>query len=82
MVYNLDILNICKFHLFDPAVPAEDELLFAHAAVSGHVEDHEEVVDKGGVHPETIITSGIQTSRNTCNKLCSSITCMASPSHS
>ena len=56
MVYNLDILNICKFHLFDPAVPAEDELLFAHAAVSGHVEDHEEVIDKGGVHPETIIT--------------------------
>ena len=60
MVYNLDILNICKFHLFDPAVPAEDELLFAHAAVSGHVEDHEEVVDKGGVHPDTSITQHTQ----------------------
>ena len=30
-------------HLGDPAVPAVDKLLHAHTAVTGHVEDHEEV---------------------------------------
>ena len=29
--------------LLDPAIPAVDKLLLAHTAVTGHVEDHEEV---------------------------------------
>ena len=37
-------------HLGDPAVPAVDELLHAHAPVAGHVEDHEEVRDLLAVH--------------------------------
>ena len=32
-------------HLGYPAVPAVDELLHAHTAVTGRVEDHEEVRD-------------------------------------
>ena len=36
--------------LLDPAVPAVDELLHAHAAVDGHIEDHEEVRDLLAVH--------------------------------
>ena len=32
-------------HLGDPAVPTVDKLLHAHTAVTGHVEDHEEVRD-------------------------------------
>ena len=39
--------------LLDPAVPAVDELLLAHAAVAGHVEDHEEIRDLLGVHPRS-----------------------------
>ena len=39
-------------HLFNPAIPAEHKLLFAHAAVSGDIEDHEEVTDQLGVHPD------------------------------
>ena len=31
--------------LGDPAVPAVDELLHAHAAVPRHVEDHEQIAD-------------------------------------
>ena len=38
--------------LLDPTIPAEDELLLAHAAVSRHVEDHEEIADHLSVHPE------------------------------
>ena len=56
----MTIIQTFLFYLFDPAVPAEDELLFAHAAVPGHVEDHEEVVDQGGVHPDTSITQHTQ----------------------
>ena len=37
--------------LLDPAIPAVDKLLLAHAAVTGHVEDHEEIRDLLGVHP-------------------------------
>ena len=39
----MTIIQTFLFYLFDPAVPAEDKLLFAHAAVPGHVEDHEHV---------------------------------------
>ena len=56
----MTIIQTFLFYLFDPAVPAEDKLLFAHAAVPGHVEDHEEVVDQGGVHPDTSITQHTQ----------------------
>ena len=37
--------------LLDPAIPAVDELLLAHAPVTRHVEDHEEITDHLGVHP-------------------------------
>ena len=37
--------------LLDPAIPAVDKLLLAHTAVTGHVEDHEEITDQLGVHP-------------------------------
>ena len=47
----MTIIQTFLFYLFDPAVPAEDKLLFAHAAVPGHVEDHEEIRDLLGVHP-------------------------------
>ena len=39
-------------YLFDPSIPAEDELLLAHAPVPGDVEDHEQVRDLLGVHPK------------------------------
>ena len=39
-------------HLFNPAIPAEHKLLFAHAAVSGDIEDHEEVTDELSIHPD------------------------------
>ena len=38
-------------HLFDPSIPAEHKLLFAHASVAGYIEDHEEVTDELSVHP-------------------------------
>ena len=37
--------------LLDPAIPAVDKLLLAHAPVTRHVEDHEEITDHLGVHP-------------------------------
>ena len=39
------------YYLLNPAIPAVDELLLAHTAISGHVEDHEQVTDHLGVHP-------------------------------
>ena len=37
--YFLHTIN--KNHLFNPAIPAKHKLLLAHAAISGHIEDHE-----------------------------------------
>ena len=37
-------------NLSDPSIPAVDKLLLAHAAITGHVEDHEEVADLLAVH--------------------------------
>jgi hypothetical protein len=46
--------DLAWHHLFDPSVPAEDELLLAHASVSRHVEDHEQIRDLLGVHPRNV----------------------------
>ena len=42
--------------LLDPTIPAEHKLLLAHTAVSGHVEDHEQIADHLGVHPRQRIS--------------------------
>ena len=41
-------------NLFDPSVPTVDELLFAHASIAGHVEDHKKIADELTVHPDEI----------------------------
>ena len=49
-------------HLFNPAIPAEHKLLLAHAAVSGDIEDHEEVTDELSVHPDnTLLMTNLNT---------------------
>ena len=63
LCFHLLILStkpIC--HLFNPAIPAEHKLLLAHAAVSGDIEDHEEVTDELSVHPDhTLLMTNLNT---------------------
>ena len=42
---------LCEKNLLYPSVPTVDELLLAHTAVPGDVENHKEVADLLGVHP-------------------------------
>ena len=50
MITALVSVSTFSLHLGDPAVPAVDKLLHAHTAVTGHVEDHEEIRDLLAVH--------------------------------
>ena len=43
--WSLGTTNLC-----DPSIPAVDKLLGAHTAITGHVEDHEQVAYLLAVH--------------------------------
>jgi hypothetical protein len=42
-----------KTDLFNPLIPALGKLLLAHTAVTRYVKNHEHVIDKGRIKPET-----------------------------
>ena len=61
--------------LLDPTIPAEDKLLLAHAAVTRHVEDHEQIRDLLGVHPRSGGSEFVPREKLNC------LTCKAFLSH-
>ena len=46
-------------NLLYPAIPAVDKLLLAHTPVPRDVEDHKQVADLLGVHPDTQIVISV-----------------------